>query len=52
MLGPDHEARDSSIIGLEGDPSIGFYFSSFFVEANVQAEVPTTEFGNWPELLI
>lgn len=51
MFGPDHEARDSSIIGLEGDPSIGFYFSSF-VEANVQAEVPTTEFGNWAELLI
>lgn len=37
MFGLDHEARDSSIIGLEGDPSIGFYFSSFFVEANVQA---------------
>ena len=52
MFGLDPEARDSSIIRLEGGPSIAFYFSSFCVEANVQAVVLTTEFGNLSELLI
>lgn len=48
----DPTARDSDVIGLEWDPSMGLYFLSVWVEANVQVDVQTTEFGDLPALLI